>query len=87
MATINEKVEHVKQAKQTRGHACHWPGCTVQVPPAMWGCKDHWFKLPKQLRRKIWASYRIGQEEQGNPSKEYVEIALEVQRWIDEHFT
>jgi len=25
------------------------------VPPKMWGCKKHWFKLPKSLRDKIWS--------------------------------
>jgi hypothetical protein len=47
---------------------CHWPGCERQVPPAMWGCKPHWFKLPKQLRDRIWATYEIGQEVSMTPS-------------------
>ena len=27
---IRDKVNHVKQAKQTRTHQCHWPGCNKQ---------------------------------------------------------
>lgn len=69
-------------ARQTRGHECHWPGCGKQVPPAMWGCKVHWFALPKRLRYEIWRTYRIGQEENGNPSAEYVAVARAVQDWI-----
>jgi hypothetical protein len=63
-------------------HTCHWPGCGKEVPPAMWGCKGHWFALPKHLRDKIWATYRRGQEITKSPSPEYMEAALEVQAWI-----
>jgi hypothetical protein len=82
MSAIGEKVAHVKRAGQTREHACHWPGCTAQVPPAMWGCKPHWYSLPKRLRDGIWASYRHGQESSGRVSREYVEAAKAVQDWI-----
>lgn len=78
----SEKVAHVQRARQTRPHICHWPGCGKQVPPAMWGCKPHWFKLPKILRDKIWAAYRPGQEETGGVSEAYFAAANEVQAWI-----
>lgn len=80
-----KKVEHVRNAKQTRGHTCHWPGCKKQVPPAMWGCKPHWFRLPKELRDRIWKTYRPGQEESLTPSTAYIEAAEAVQAWIREH--
>lgn len=82
---IQAKVAHVKRAKargETRGHHCHWPGCDVLVPPAMWGCKPHWFALPKRLRDRIWAEYRRGQEDTKLPSPAYVAVALDVQAWI-----
>jgi hypothetical protein len=63
-------------------HVCHWPGCDKHVPPAMWGCKAHWFTLPKTLRDRIWATYRRGQEVTKTPSPEYMKVALEVQEWI-----
>lgn len=66
-------------------HTCHWPGCTKEVPPAMWGCKTHWFKLPQHLRNKIWATYRAGQEVTKTPSAEYIAAAQEVQQWIKDH--
>lgn len=81
----NEKADHVRKARQTRNHPCHWPDCEVQVPPAKWGCSRHWFMLPKRLRDRIWSTYEIGQEESLNPSKEYVAAAREVQEWIKEH--
>lgn len=81
---IARKRAHVKAANQSRRHRCHWPGCDVQVPPAKWGCLKHWFMLPKHLRDKIWAAYRIGQEETMTPSDSYISAAKEVQEWIRE---
>ena len=63
-------------------HTCHWPSCDTEVPPAMWGCKTHWLCLPKQLRDRIWAAYRPGQEITKTPSPEYMAVAREVQQWI-----
>ena len=77
-----EKANYVRRQGQTRRHTCHWPGCTKQVPPAMWGCKQHWFGLPKHLRDKIWATYRPGQEKDMSPSKDYLDAAFEVDEWI-----
>jgi hypothetical protein len=78
------KHEYVRRQKQTREHSCHWPGCSQQVPPAMWGCRSHWFMLPKNLRDKIWRTYRPGQEVTMTPSEEYLDAAREVQLWIRE---
>ena len=67
-----------------RDHRCHWPGCKRQVPPAMWGCPEHWRRLPASLRNRIWATYRIGQEERSDPSREYLDVAQAIQDWIRE---
>ncbi len=82
MDNIKEKAKHVKSQGQTRKHTCHWPSCDKQCPPAMWGCKYHWFKLPKHLRDKIWQTYRVGQEISGRVSKAYLAAADEVEKWI-----
>jgi D-alanyl-D-alanine dipeptidase len=79
---IKKKVKYVREQSQDREHTCHWPGCTVQVPPAMWGCKEHWFTLPRGLRLLIWNNYRPGQEKDGKPSQEYLDAAWAVQEWI-----
>lgn len=76
------KADYVRSAPQTRGHTCHWPGCGKQVPPAMWGCKTHWFRLPANLRAAIWRAYEPGQEERLDPSEQYIEVAERVQEWI-----
>lgn len=80
--TKEQKVRHVMRARQSRNHTCHWPGCDKQVPPAMWGCKPHWFALPKYLRDKIWDTYRPGQEITMTPSAEYLAVANEVQEYL-----
>ena len=78
------KASYVMAQNQIRKHHCHWPGCDKQVPPAMWGCSTHWFKLPAQLRSQVWATYRPGQEINGTPTKLYVDVAKRVQEWIKE---
>lgn len=78
----NRKVIYVCNQPQTRAHICHWPGCQRQVPPPRWGCKPHWFTLPKPLRDKIWQTYRPGQEVTLTPSAAYLDTAQEVQTWI-----
>lgn len=86
---IGAKVEHVREAIATdtgaHRHHCHWPGCDEDVPPATWGCRKHWYMLPKELQRRIWATYRPGQEISKTPSREYVEAARAVQDWIAEN--
>lgn len=82
---LAEKTAHVKAAKQTRDHCCHWPGCTKRVKPAFWGCFEHWHMLPKRIRNKIWNTYRPGQEEDGDPSREYILAAEDAQEWILKH--
>lgn len=64
-------------------HKCHWPGCAVEVPPKMWGCKKHWFALPDFIRKKIWKEYVPGQEITKNPSKSYLVAARAAQKWIE----
>lgn len=79
---LSAKVAHVTKAGQSRQHECHWPGCKRQVPPAMWGCRPHWFALPKFLRALVWDTYKPGQEIRMDPSPAYLDAANKVQRWI-----
>lgn len=77
------KADYVRRQPQTRKHACHWPGCETQIPPAMWGCSHHWYRLPAAIRTRIWSTYRIGQERVGSmPSAEYIAAAKAAQEWI-----
>lgn len=85
MATTGQKAAYVRRAERVSGHTCHWPGCKKEVPPAMWGCAPHWFKLPLALRNRIWATYQPGQEKSKTPSAKYLEAAHDVQEWIKEN--
>lgn len=82
MVDISRKVQYVLRQSQTRKHDCHWPGCNKQVPPAMWGCRVHWYMLPKRLRDRIWDTYEPGQEKNMTPNRDYIQVAKEVQEWI-----
>lgn len=77
------KSDYVRRQPQTRPHQCHWPGCKLAVAPAVWGCRPHWFALPRRLRIRIWTAYRPGQEEDLDVSEEYLAAAAEVQKWIE----
>lgn len=84
-----EKVKYVlAEAKKPvkEQHHCHWPGCDAIVPPAMWGCRTHWFRLPMKLRNAIWFAYKPGQEITKTPSKEYVKAARAVLEWIYDRY-
>jgi hypothetical protein len=48
----------------------------------MWGCKQHWFKLPQHIRDGIWQTYKAGQEITKTPSREYMQAAKAAQDWI-----
>jgi hypothetical protein len=48
----------------------------------MWGCREHWFRLPRRLRDAIWDAYQPGQEVRMDPSEAYLKAADEVERWI-----
>jgi len=87
MSSISEKVKYIFNQGQTRKHHCHWPGCTKNVPPSMWGCKVHWYTLPSLLRAKIWSAFVPGQEVKGTPSAAYIKVAKEVQDWIEQNAT
>jgi hypothetical protein len=61
---------------------CHWPTCDRRVPLAMWGCREHWVKLPKALRDRVWEAYEPGQEIRMDASDDYLNVAYEVEEWI-----
>lgn len=64
------------------GHTCHATNCEIEVPPEIFMCRQHWFMLPKKLRDEIWRTYRQGQCEDWNISKEYSEAAKKCVKFI-----
>jgi len=81
---IGSKAKYVRtqSSKAHSGHHCHWPGCSTEVHPALWGCKKHWFALPEPIRREIWRTYRAGQEVDKNPTPEYIRAFDAAIEWI-----
>lgn len=80
------KADYVRAQGDASGdHHCHWPGCTRACPPAKWGCSKHWFTLPVALRRRIWQTFRPGQEVSKTPSADYINAARDAQAWIAQH--
>lgn len=82
---VDYVLKHQSGKHRDPTHTCHWPGCERIVPPAMWGCKSHWFALPAGLRAKIWRTYKPGQETSKTPDAAYLDAARQVQEWIREH--
>lgn len=81
-----DKVDYVLSQPKGKGHFCHWPNCGKEVPPAMWGCRQHWFMLPKSIRDEIWRFYKIGQEISKDPSNNYIIAAHNAQDWISKNY-
>jgi hypothetical protein len=82
-----DKVDYVlSHNKIIKNHYCHWPNCDKLVPPAMWGCKKHWFMLPKEIRDEIWRCFQPGQEISKTPSHEYIAIAERTEQWIARNY-
>ena len=50
----------------------------------MWGCRQHWQRLPAEIRSRIWATYRAGQEIDKRPSAAYIEAARAAETWAEE---
>lgn len=41
-------------------HNCPWPGCSQRVPRHLWGCKAHWYRVPRELRNQCTSAWRSG---------------------------
>jgi len=56
-------------------HTCHARGCEKPVSPKLLMCAAHWRRVPRELQRAVWATYRNGQEIDKKPSREYLTAA------------
>ncbi len=43
-------------------HHCHAIECSIDIPPRMLFCRQHWGGLTKSAQRAVWDSYEDGQE-------------------------
>lgn len=56
-------------------HRCHAKGCRIPTPPEYLFCEPHWRKVPRALRDRVWGTYREGQCDDRNPSREWLDAA------------
>lgn len=60
----------------SRGHECPWPGCTERVPRYHWGCKPHWYRVPRELRESCTWAWRYG------TAADHMAVLEEIDEWI-----
>lgn len=58
-------------------HHCHATDCKTPVPPEMFMCRMHWYKVPYNQRQAVWRAYRVGQCDDMNPNQDYCLAARE----------
>jgi hypothetical protein len=39
-------------------HKCFHPACDKMVATDLFGCREHWYALPPNMRNEIWRVYR-----------------------------
>jgi hypothetical protein len=57
-------------------HVCHAIGCERAVKPELLMCRLHWFMVPARLRVAVLRTYRTGQCDDKQPSREWLAAAL-----------
>lgn len=63
--------------KKPEQHLCHAVGCNERVLPSRLMCPRHWFMVPETVRRRVWQTYRPGQEVDKKPSGPWLFAARE----------
>lgn len=63
-------------------HTCHAYGCEARVKPEIFMCYPHWRRVPKDMQRRIWATYRPGQCDDKHITPEYGRAAKDAIRAV-----
>lgn len=56
-------------------HHCHARGCGVATKPEMLMCLKHWRMVPREIQRRVWATYRAGQCDDKDVSRDWLSAA------------
>ena len=59
-----------------RPSRCPVPGCHAQIDPSRLMCRCHWYLVPKQIRDRVWATWRSGQGAFSSEHMETVRLAI-----------
>lgn len=62
-------------------HQCPAPNCTANVPQNMLACRRDWYRLPREVRNRVWAAW-YGP---GPGSDEHNAAVAEATAWYAEH--
>jgi hypothetical protein len=65
-------------------HLCHAVDCSERISPKLLMCPRHWYMVPPALRKRVWQTYRPGQEFDKCPSKAYLEVAKQAINFVAE---
>lgn len=52
-------------------HTCHAIGCGKECASKLLMCAKHWGLVPQHLQQRVYDTYRVRQEKDKNPSKEW----------------
>jgi hypothetical protein len=55
---------------------CPIAGCRDQIDPSRLMCRGDWYLVPKQLRDRVWATWRSGQGALSREHQEAVRTAI-----------
>ena len=59
-----------------RPGGCPVPGCHARIDPSRLMCRSHWYLVPKQIRDRVWATWRSGQGAVSTEHLETVRMAI-----------
>jgi hypothetical protein len=57
------------------GH-CQVPRCDEQIDPSRLMCRVHWYRVPKQLRDRMWATWQSGRGASSSEHHSAVRLAV-----------
>jgi hypothetical protein len=55
---------------------CPIPGCGSQIDPSRLMCRAHWYVVPKDMRDRVWATWRSGQGAFSAEHQDAVRVAI-----------
>jgi hypothetical protein len=55
---------------------CLVPNCRKRIDQSRLMCRDHWYLVPRQLRDRIWATWRSGDGARSPEHREAVLLAI-----------
>jgi hypothetical protein len=55
---------------------CPIPGCGQEIDPSRLMCRRHWYTVPKEVRDRVWATWRSGQGAYSREHQDAVRAAI-----------